>query len=114
MLILGLKHSTPSIQNFITELQNHLKNPKFNSILKNDLYQIDRFEGDEPSYAVCQNKRTHDFFDIPKSDIPIDAEEYSILKIVDGKYMRDYQAEEISRQKAKENYIPSVPFKPKN
>ena len=107
----NLKHSTPSIQNFITELQNHLKNPKFDSILKNDLYQIDRFEGDNPTYAICQNKRTNDFFNIPKTDMPFDAKEYSILKVVDGKYVRDYQAEELYMQKAKETYIPSVKFK---
>ena len=110
----SLKHSSSSIQKFISQLQTYLNNPKFDSTLKNDLYQIDKFEGNEPSYAICQNKRTSKFFDIPKSDMPSDAKEYSIVKIVDGKYIRDYEAEKLSKQKAHETYIPSVPFKPDN
>jgi len=38
--------------------------------------------------------RTHEYFDIPKSDIPIDAKHSSILKIENGNYVIDYESKQ--------------------
>jgi len=78
---------------FMLELQNELKNPKYNHVLKKDLYAIDRFEGDNPCYVVCQNLRTGKIFDIRKDEMPDDAIENSIVKIENNKYVRDYEEE---------------------
>lgn len=53
----------------------------------NDItYSIDRFEGD---YAVCENKQTCEFVNIPKSKLPKNAIRGSIIIYSNGVYTLD-------------------------
>lgn len=79
------------INSFLKELQDYIKNPKNNMFLKDDLYQIDRFEGDKEIFAVCQNLKTKEMFNIPKSEIPKEATDAYVLKVKNGSYIIDYE-----------------------
>ena len=49
-------------------------------------YSIDRFEGE---FAVCENKQTGEFVNIPKSNLPKDAIRGSIIIYSNGIYILD-------------------------
>lgn len=53
---------------------------------KNHFISIDRFEGE---FAICENKETGEFFNIPKCELPVNVKEGSILKFENGKYILD-------------------------
>ena len=76
-----------NISNTVSDVKSFLNNPKNNTSLKNDIYVIDRFEGDRTVYAVCQNSRTGKMYDIPKIDLPKEVQEGSAIKIVNNKYV---------------------------
>lgn len=57
------------INSFIKELQNYLSNCFSPDLNKTDLYTIDRFEGDNEVFAVCENRRTGKMVDIPISQV---------------------------------------------
>lgn len=69
-----------------------------------DKFIIDRFEG---AYAICENYYTKEFINIPISQIPTDAKEGTIIKLVDGIYEIDFDdTKSISaRIKAKMNKL---------
>lgn len=54
--------------------------------MNNITYSIDRFEGD---FAVCENRQTGEFVNIPKSKLPKDAMRGSIIIYSDGIYILD-------------------------
>ena len=54
--------------------------------MNNITYSIDRFEGD---FAVCENRQTGEFVNIPKSKLPKDAIRGSIIIYSDGIYIPD-------------------------
>lgn len=54
--------------------------------MNNITYSIDRFEGD---FAVCENRQTGEFVNIPKSKLPKDAIRGSIIIYSDGIYILD-------------------------
>lgn len=49
-------------------------------------FSIDRFEGE---FAICENKQTGEYINIPISDLPENVNEGSILKLENGKYILD-------------------------
>lgn len=53
------------------------------------LFSIDRFEG---NYAVCENLTTNEFCNIPKSKLPKNCKEGSIIKLDNNKYVLDEKA----------------------
>ena len=59
------------------------------------LYTLDRFEG---KFAICENRITGEFINVPKNLIDKNAREGDILKFSNNKYLLD----EISTQKARE------------
>ena len=54
--------------------------------MNNITYSIVRFEGD---FAVCENRQTGEFVNIPKSKLPKDAIRGSIIIYSDGIYILD-------------------------
>lgn len=76
---------------FSSELNNYIK--KTNSI-----FSIDRFEG---KFAVCENLETGEFVNIPKSELPQDCTEGSILKFENGKYHLDVEKTQKEQQEIK-------------
>lgn len=53
------------VNNFIKELQDYMKDLFSHTSNQKDLYTIDRFEGDNEIFAVCENRRTGKMVDIP-------------------------------------------------
>ncbi len=93
--------SNNSIDYFIKELQNYLTtyfSPNLNNI---DLYTIDRFEGDNEVFAVCENRRTGKMIDIPISQISPNAVEDDIIRYKDGIYVIDEEQNSIIGEKMK-------------
>ena len=69
-----------SIDSFLNEIKNVLSSYNSNK------YTIDRFEGD---FAVCENRKTKEFINIPVSKIPKDSKEGDILKFENNNYIID-------------------------
>lgn len=74
--------------------ENKNNNNTINSSFSNELneyinktsatFSIDRFEG---KFAICENKQTGEYINIPISDLPENVKEGSILKLENGKYI---------------------------
>jgi Protein of unknown function (DUF3006). len=79
-----------SINSFVQNLNEHLKTNTNKPIIEDGLYQIDRFEGDDKIFAVCQNLETKKMFNIPKDDIPENASYAYVLKAESGTFTIDY------------------------
>ena len=77
------------MKSFMKELGDYLKDTR--NKLENGLYQIDRFEGDNEVFAVCQNLTTQKMVNIPKSEIPKEASDCYVLKAENGSYSIDYE-----------------------
>ncbi len=90
------------IDNFIKELQDHLKDLFVPTLNKTDLYTIDRFEGDNEVFAVCENRRTGKMVDIPISQIVANAVEDDIIKYENGLYVVDKEQNRIVGKRMKE------------
>ena len=82
--------SSNFINSFLKELNDFLKNTRNKPLIEDGLYQIDRFEGDNQVFAVCQNLETREMFDIPKSEIPQEASDFYVLRVENGSYSIDY------------------------
>lgn len=96
------QNTNKNSNDFSSELNNYIK--KTNSI-----FSIDRFEGD---FAVCENRETGEFVNIPKSELPEDCKTGSILKFENGKYILDLE-ETKKEQEIVKNMVSSL-FKKKN
>lgn len=83
------------IDSFIKELQNYLSNYFSPDLNKTDLYTIDRFEGDNEVFAVCENRRTGKMVDIPISQISPSAVEDDIIRYKNGIYIVDEEQNHI-------------------
>lgn len=90
------------VNDFIQELQDYLKNLFSPALNKTDLYTIDRFEGDNEVFAVCENRRTGEMVDIPISQISPNAVEDDIIKFENGLYVVDEEQNRIVGEKMKE------------
>lgn len=71
--------------------ENKNNNNTINSSFSNEYinktsatFSIDRFEGE---FAICENKQTGEYINIPISDLPENVKEGSILKLENGKYI---------------------------
>ena len=71
----------PEANNFSSELTNYINKTKSS-------FSIDRFEGE---FAVCENRETGEFVNIPKSELPESCKPGSILKFENGKYILDIE-----------------------
>ena len=89
------------IDSFIKELQNYLSNCFSPDLNKTDLYTIDRFEGDNEVFAVCENRRTGKMVDIPISQVSPNAVEDDIIRYKDGIYVVDENQNRIIGNKMK-------------
>ena len=69
-------------ENFSSELSNYIEKTK-------TTFSVDRFEGE---FAICENRETGDFIDIPLSELPENVKEGSILKFENGNYILDVEA----------------------
>lgn len=69
-----------SINSFLNEIKKVLSS--YNS----NIFTIDRFEND---FAVCENRKTKEFINIPVSKIPKDSKEGDILKFENNNYIID-------------------------
>jgi hypothetical protein len=72
---------------FIKELDAYLNHTN----IENGLYQIDRFEGDDTIFAVCQNLDTLEMINIPKALIPKEADYAFVLRVENGSFYVDYE-----------------------
>ncbi len=89
------------INSFIKELQNYLTTHFSPDLNKTDLYTIDRFEGDNEVFAVCENRRTGKMVDIPISQISPSAVEDDIIRYKDGIYVVDEEQNRIIGERMK-------------
>lgn len=69
-------------ENFSSELNNYIEKTK-------TTFSVDRFEG---NFAVCENRETGEFVDIPLSELPENIKEGSMLKFENGKYILDIES----------------------
>lgn len=93
--------SNNSIDSFIKELRSHLKGNFTLNMNKTDFYTIDRFEGDNEVFAVCENRRTGKMVNIPISQVSPNAVENDIIKYKDGIYVVDKKQNHITKEKMK-------------
>lgn len=96
------KNSSSESNNFSSELTNYINKT-------NSSFSIDRFEGE---FAVCENRETGDFVNIPKSELPANCKPGSILKFENGKYILDIE-ETKKEQDTVKNMVSNL-FKRKN
>lgn len=66
-------------KDFSSELNNYIEKTKTS-------FSIDRFEGD---FAVCENRETGEFINIPLTKLPKNIKEGSILKFESRNYILD-------------------------
>ncbi len=78
-------------EDFQSELNNYIEKT-------NSTFSVDRFEGD---FAVCENRETGEFIDIPLSILPENVKAGSILKFENGKYILDLKATQKEQQEIK-------------
>lgn len=69
-----------SIDAFLNEIKKALSSYNSNT------FTIDRFED---NFAVCENRKTKEFINIPISKIPKDSKEGDILKFENNNYVVD-------------------------
>ena len=98
----SLEHNNSNnISNNFKELQNYILNCFSPDLNKTDLYTIDRFEGDNEIFAVCENRRTGKMVDIPISQVSPNAVEDDIIRYKDGIYVVDEDQNRIIGDKMK-------------
>ena len=78
-------------ETFSSELNNYIKK-------SNSTFSIDRFEN---NFAICENRETSEFINIPLAILPTDIEEGSIIKFENGKYILDLEATKKEQQEIK-------------
>lgn len=78
-------------EDFSSELNNYIQKTE-------TTFSIDRFEGD---FAICENRNTGEMVNIPKSDLPENVKEGSILKFENGKYILDIENTKMEQQEIK-------------
>lgn len=91
------------IDKFINELKHSIAITEslenLNKLQKDTLFTLDRYEGD---FAVCENRTTGVMYDIPAFKIDSNVKEGQIMKLENGIYKLDYEANakqsEISRE----------------
>ena len=71
------------VNNFIKDLTERFK-------IMDSEFVIDRFEGD---FAVCENIDTKEMYNIEIEKLPQDIKEGSIIKLENGKYIKDEERE---------------------
>lgn len=81
-----------SSDDFSSELNNYINKTK-------STFSIDRFEGE---FAVCEDRETGEFINIPKSELPKNSKEGSILKFENGKYYLDIKETKNEQAKIKD------------
>ena len=80
------------VNSFIKELTERLK------VMERELV-VDRFEG---NFAVCEDRKTKEMYNIDKSELPDDIKEGSILKFENGKYVIDKIEEQETADRIKD------------
>lgn len=98
----SLKETKNNSKNFSSELTNYINKT-------NSTFSIDRFEGD---FAICENRETGEFINIPIKNLPENAKAGSILKFENGKYIVDLESTQ-NEQKEIKNMVSNL-FKKKN
>ena len=86
-----LDHSNTTknnINSFLSELGSFLNQPKFNSELSKDVYQIDRFINHNER-AVLVNYRNNEVYYVHTKDLPSNAKPFDNIKVENGKYIID-------------------------
>lgn len=78
-------------ENFSSELNNYIEKTK-------TTFSVDRFEGD---FAVCENRETGEFINIPLSELPENVKVGSILKFENGSYILDIKSTQKEQQEIK-------------
>ena len=78
-------------ENFSAELNNYIEKTK-------TTFSVDRFEGD---FAVCENRTTGDFINIPISELPENVKKGSILKFENGIYILDIESTKKEQEEIK-------------
>lgn len=87
---------------FSKELENYISK-------ENDSFSIDRFEEE---FAVCENRKTNEMINIPKSLLPENCKSGDIIILKNGKYVLD-----VSQTKKEQDEIKNLVnnlFKKKN
>lgn len=82
---------------FSTELNNYIEKTK-------STFAIDRLEENS---AVCENRETGEFVNIPISQLPENVKEGSILKFENGIYVLDTESTKKEQQEVK-NLVDSL------
>ena len=80
-----------TLENFYSELNNYIEKTK-------TTFSVDRFEG---NFAVCENRETGEFIDIPLSELPENVKAGSILKFENGNYILDIESTQKEQQEIK-------------
>lgn len=89
-------------ESFSSELNNYIEKTK-------TTFSVDRFEG---NFAVCENRETGEFINIPISELPENVREGSILKFESGNYILDIESTKKEQEEIK-NLVNNL-FKKKN
>lgn len=89
-------------ENFYSELNNYIEKTK-------TTFSVDRFEGD---FAVCENRETGEFVNIPLSELPENIKQGSIIKFENGNYILDIESTKKEQEEIK-NLVDNL-FKKKN
>lgn len=80
-----------NLEDFSNELNKYIEKT-------NSTFSVDRFEG---NFAVCENRQTGEFINIPLANLPENVQEGSILKFENGKYILDIEATQKEREEIK-------------
>lgn len=90
---LNEENSKFSVMDFIKQLTERLK------MMERELV-VDRFEGE---FAVCEDRKTKEIYNIEKDKLPENVKEGSILKYENGKYVinqvKEQEVEDRIKQK---------------
>ena len=89
-------------ESFSSELNNYIEKTK-------TTFSVDRFEG---NFAVCENRETGEFIDIPISELPENIKQGSIIKLENGNYILDIESTKKEQEEIK-NLVDNL-FKKKN
>lgn len=80
-----------------------------NSIEKNILFSIDRFEG---NFAVCENQSTNEIVNIERELLPAECKSGDIIKFENGLYILDKETTQEKQEEIK-NMVNNL-FKKRN
>ena len=78
-------------ETFCSELNNYIEKTK-------TTFSVDRFEGD---FAICENRQTGEFIDIPLSELPENIKQGSIKKFENGNYILDIESTKKEQEEIK-------------